>query len=242
MIAGSCLESMLGVAQLFVQFVLFSFIFVLYMIYFSGKKISPFALMLHLRLGLFCIPTRSFPWTISLLFAKIILGNFVVTTMITIVSLAFVNDTGDRHSAWTLTWAGFLGVTSVFLAMIQYIPQIIETFLQKSVGALSIPMMLIQTPGAIIMTVSLALSPGANWSTWLPYAFTVMLQTILLGFCIFYYIKAKRRGLSSFHVMGTPNIADGTARGVAPETRPLLATATGTMPQVVVVEETAVIA
>ncbi|KAF9350170.1 hypothetical protein BGX26_011618 [Mortierella sp. AD094] len=116
----------------------------------------------------------------------------------TIILLALVNSSSDRHSAWTMLWAGFLSVGSVLLAMIQYLPQIVETYLRKSVGALSIPMMMMQTPYAILIAVSLALNPDADWSTWFPYAFTAILQAVLLGMCLFYYIKAKRLGHSSF--------------------------------------------
>lgn len=57
-------------------------------------------------------------------------------------------------------------------------------------------MMLIQTPGAILITVSLALRPGANWTTWISYAITALLQLILLGLCLFYaYQIRKRRSL-----------------------------------------------
>ncbi|KAF9941453.1 hypothetical protein BGZ75_000539 [Mortierella antarctica] len=82
--------------------------------------------------------------------------------------------------------------------MIQYIPQIIETYFRKSVGALSIPMMLMQTPGAILLAVSLALRPGANWTTWILYAVTALLQASLLSMCLYYHIRAKRLGYSSF--------------------------------------------
>ena len=56
-----------------------------------------------------------------------------------------------------------------------------------------------QTPGAILLTVSLGLSPGANWSTWFPYAVSALLQAVLLGMCVHYYFRAKRLGLSLFH-------------------------------------------
>lgn len=54
-------------------------------------------------------------------------------------------------------WATFLGVSSATLAALQYAPQIVHTYRMKLVGALSIPMMLIQTPGAIFMVLSIAL-------------------------------------------------------------------------------------
>ena len=46
-------------------------------------------------------------------------------------------------------WATFLGVSSAILAAIQYMPQIVRTYRSKLVGALSIPMMCMQSPGAI---------------------------------------------------------------------------------------------
>ncbi len=55
------------------------------------------------------------------------------------------------------TWATFLGVTSALLAGIQYAPQIIHTYQHKVVGALSIPMMCIQSPGSVLMILSIAL-------------------------------------------------------------------------------------
>ncbi|KAF9549438.1 hypothetical protein EC957_003827 [Mortierella hygrophila] len=204
---GPCTESILGITQLAVQFVMFNLIFILYMIYFPpNKKISTFLRHQLLHCRLFCLPTRSFTWTLSILASKVLLGYFFVSTAITVILLAAVgrgdisHDDGGggntRSRAWLLVWAGLLGIIAAFLAMIQYIPQIIETYLRKSMGALSIPMMLIQTPGAILITVSLALHPGANWTTWISYAITALLQIILLGFCLFYaYQIRKRRAL-----------------------------------------------
>ncbi len=52
-------------------------------------------------------------------------------------------------------WATFLGVSSAVLAALQYAPQIVHTYRLKLVGALSVPMMMIQTPGGFIMAVSI---------------------------------------------------------------------------------------
>ena len=62
-------------------------------------------------------------------------------------------------------WATFLGVTSGLLAAIQYAPQLMRTYRLKLVGALSIPMMLIQSPGGIVMAVSIAMRPGTDWTS-----------------------------------------------------------------------------
>ena len=63
----------------------------------------------------------------------------------------------DEPSTQLELWATFLGVSSATLAALQYAPQIVHTYRLKLVGALSIPMMLIQTPGAIFMVLSIAL-------------------------------------------------------------------------------------
>ncbi|KAF9572052.1 hypothetical protein EC968_010383 [Mortierella alpina] len=170
------------------------------MIYFPPyKKVSAFV---H-NMRLFCLPSRSFAWSFSLLVSKIILGHILISTFLTFLLLALIDDPPNheqspRQNAWLLVWAGFLGMTSTFLAMIQYIPQIIETYFRKSVGALSIPMMWMQTPGAILLAVSLALRPGANWTTWIVYAVTALLQASLLSMCLYYHIRAKRLGYSAF--------------------------------------------
>ena len=65
----------------------------------------------------------------------------------------------DRISSW----AAILGVSSALLAAIQYAPQLIHTYNIKLVGALSIPMMLIQTPGSVLMVLSIALRYGSIW-------------------------------------------------------------------------------
>jgi hypothetical protein len=55
-------------------------------------------------------------------------GHFFIALLITIYLLTFV---GGPENAWTSGWASFLGITSVVLATIQYVPQIIRTFRRK---------------------------------------------------------------------------------------------------------------
>lgn len=66
------------------------------------------------------------------------------------------SDPSGAHTQLEL-WATFLGVTSTLLAAFQYLPQIWRTYHDKLVKSLSIPMMLIQTPGAILMVTSIAI-------------------------------------------------------------------------------------
>ena len=71
----------------------------------------------------------------------------------------------NHRSPQIQLWATFLGVSSAALAAMQYAPQISHTFRLKLVGALSIPMMCIQTPGAVLMVLSIALRPGTDWTS-----------------------------------------------------------------------------
>ncbi|KAI1318561.1 hypothetical protein EDD11_006251 [Mortierella claussenii] len=197
---GPCLESTLGIAQLGVQFVMFGLVLVLYLLYYPSYKIAAERVQQHIRHYSF-LPAHSEEWRVSLLIAHVVTIHLVVCTFITIGLLAFV---GGPENHWTSAWATFLGITSVLLATIQYVPQIHRTFKRRSVGALSIPMMMMQTPGAALLTLSLALRPGANWTTWIVYAVTGCLQGTLLVMCIYYHFQAKTHGYSDFGVESEP--------------------------------------
>lgn len=79
------------------------------------------------------------------------------------------------------------------LAAIQYLPQIWMTWSLGHVGSLSIPMMLIQTPGSFVWSASLAARLGLEgWSTWGVFLVTGCLQGCLLVMGICFEIKARR--------------------------------------------------
>jgi len=80
--------------------------------------------------------TRSKEWTQSLIIAHVVGLHFFFAVLITICLLAFV---GGPENPWTSRWASFLGITSVILATIQYVPQIIRTFKRKVCTKETIP-------------------------------------------------------------------------------------------------------
>jgi hypothetical protein len=53
-------------------------------------------------------------------------------------------------------------------------------------------MMCIQSPGSFLFAYSLAARPGTNWSSWITYLCTGILQAVLLGMCIAWRLKEKR--------------------------------------------------
>jgi len=78
------------------------------------------------------------------------------------------------------------------LAGIQYLPQIWMTWHLGHVGSLSIPMMLIQTPGSFVWSGSLAVRLGIEgWSTWGVFLVTGCLQGCLLVMGICFEVKAR---------------------------------------------------
>lgn len=94
-------------------------------------------------------------------------------------------------------WANFLGLLATTLAAIQYIPQIVTTWRLQDTGSLSVPMMLIQTPGSFVFAASLAvrLGPG-GWSAWGLFIFTGLLQGILLGMSLWFIWRDRKAAKS----------------------------------------------
>jgi hypothetical protein len=93
-------------------------------------------------------------------------------------------------------WANLLGISATILAAIQYVPQIWMTYNLGHVGSLSIPMMLIQTPGSFVWSASLAARLGIEgWSTWGVFLVTGCLQGCLLVMGICFEVKARREKL-----------------------------------------------
>jgi len=76
--------------------------------------------------------------------------------------------------------ATFMGVSATLLSVLQYTPQIYKTYKAKLVGALSLGTMAIQVPGSVMFVLSLVFRPGTDWTSWLPYAVTGVMQGGLL--------------------------------------------------------------
>lgn len=122
----------------------------------------------------------------------------------------------------TRAWANFLGLLATTLAAIQYIPQIVTTWRLQETGSLSVPMMLIQTPGSFVFAASLAirLGPG-GWSAWGLFIFTGLLQGVLLGMSLWFIWRDRQAanksgstpaaGANGEESEQTPLLGNGTA-------------------------------
>ncbi|KAL0071163.1 hypothetical protein AAF712_001723 [Marasmius tenuissimus] len=213
---GSCIEMTAGVIQLFIQWSMFTLIFVLYMIYYPP----------HLRyqgrsehdsrppVGVLK-PQYTQGWRTSVVCSWVAGIHFFVSAVTTILLLSTFPPTpapspspspepiplpspDSPMSQSVARWATFLGVTSAMLAVVQYLPQIIHTARHKVVGALSIPMMCIQTPGAVLMVLSIALRPSTNWTSWITFAVAGSMQGVLLVLCICWKFRQHRLQIDDF--------------------------------------------
>ncbi|KAF8647336.1 hypothetical protein AX16_006798 [Volvariella volvacea WC 439] len=202
---GSCVEMTAGVTLVFLQWLMFSMVFVLYMLYYpphlkydqkspdtddsSDSELTKDE------------PVKSEEWALSIKLAWVVVFHFaflLITTFYLLLTEASFPGPDAPLSPVITSWATFLGVSSALLSAIQYTPQLVHTYKMKLVGALSIPMMCIQSPGAVLMVSSIALRPGTNWTSWITFAVAGVMQGSLLMMCICWKIRQRRLGIDDF--------------------------------------------
>lgn len=76
--------------------------------------------------------------------------------------------------------------------VLQWAPQIYRTYKLKHVGALSIPMIILQAIGAVLTAVFFY-ADAPDSLTWLPFVIATVLITTLCIMAVYYWIQDKRR-------------------------------------------------
>lgn len=166
--AGNCFSSSLGILQIFVQS-------------FASVLILVFALTF----------THNQPLEPKEDYKKLQFAGKTCLTFFTLGAALSTYVYFANEGKNVRFFANILGVLGAVLAGLQYFPQIYTTTHLKHVGSLSIPMMLIQTPGGFLWSASLAMRKDTIWSSWLPYFTAACLQGILLVIACYYEIKNK---------------------------------------------------
>ncbi|KAK9324833.1 hypothetical protein V1517DRAFT_30727 [Lipomyces orientalis] len=156
-----CFAATLGVIQIALQFSMFALIVVLFVIYFPREVSAEHRLAVNVAL--------------------IALVHFVITFLL---ALSFYIS--RKH---IVLYAGFLGIQATILAAFQYIPQLYMTYKLRHAESLSIHTLMMQAPGGFLWALTLALREGTSWSSWLPYFMAALLQSCLLGMCIYFDYK-----------------------------------------------------
>ncbi|KAN0096346.1 hypothetical protein V8E51_015151 [Hyaloscypha variabilis] len=173
--AFECAAGLLGIAQVGVQWFCFSVILILFLVFFPRDS----------TLILDEAERQQYTWktAVTVAFVCLLQGLAVI-----FISAALILSRPYHLGIW----ANILGITATVLATIQYLPQIWMTWHIGHVGSLSIPMMLIQTPGSFVWSGSLAARLGVEgWSTWGVFLVTGCLQGCLLGMGIYFEVKNK---------------------------------------------------
>jgi len=201
---GKCIEQTAGVFQVGVQWFLYTVILVLYMLYYPPNlKYIQLDIDTHDARPIYHVRTKlkNSEWRLSVIVSWIVflhLAIVIVTTCVLLVDSPPSPDPTVPHPPQITLWATFLGVTSGILAGVQYAPQLTRTYHLKLVGALSIPMMVMQSPGGIVMAISIAMRPGTDWTSWVMYAVSAVMQACLLFMCFAWKIRQRRLGIDDF--------------------------------------------
>jgi len=92
----------------------------------------------------------------------------------------------------TRLYGRLLGAVAVTLTAVQWTPQIFKTFMSRSVGVLSIWMLLIQCPGNFILVGYQLFGAATDFTTWAPYAASGLEQFILILLYLYFRFYGVR--------------------------------------------------
>ncbi|KAJ2548964.1 hypothetical protein EV175_004625 [Coemansia sp. RSA 1933] len=203
---GVCVASLLGIVQVAIQGSMFYITFILYMWFFprankyktvsspvnadaDGGTATSADESQPLIPGAAAEKQRTIEWETALWVTSAVVTHATVCILMSTLLVAVVGP----YAAPTRTWASLLGLFSLCLTCIQFLPQILKTWRSGVVGALSIPMMLMQTPGGFLFAYSIAVRPGVNWSSWISTFVAATLQGVLLAICLVFDAREKRQ-------------------------------------------------
>ncbi|KAG8956929.1 hypothetical protein FRC03_010697 [Tulasnella sp. 419] len=206
-----CYENLGGVEIVGTQWFAFTLILVLFLIYFPPHlKYTEYQATAHPGHSKTCecdpcaaaragpIRSTTSEWKLAITLAWVVFIHFSFSIFITVILLSGPQNPDGSPSDRVYAWATFLGLVSTSLAFIQYAPQLRHTYRSKLVGAISIPAMAIQSPGAVLMVYTIAIKPGTNWTSWMVYAAAGILQGSLLIMCLFWKARQKRLHIDDF--------------------------------------------
>ncbi|KAJ2850191.1 hypothetical protein IWW36_002099 [Coemansia brasiliensis] len=190
---GVCVASLLGILQVCIQGGMFYITFVLYMSFFpeQNKYIEQAIEDEPQREAQPLLGSRrkaTAEWQTALWVTAAVVAHATVCMGLSTLLVVGVGP----YAGPTRTWASLLGLFSLCLTCMQFLPQIVKTWRAGTVGALSIPMMLMQTPGGYLFAYSIAIRPGVNWSSWISTFMAATLQGVLLGICLIFDAREKR--------------------------------------------------
>ncbi|EGG16543.1 hypothetical protein DFA_09087 [Cavenderia fasciculata] len=179
-----CAPSMLALIQLFSLWVFTIPIYIMYILF------TPNDLKDIEESNVANVQAAKREYKIGIIFFGLLIAFLVV---IPIVVAVLINKYGPCDHASYIFGYG-MGILSTVITFIQWSPQIYKTFVSKSVGSLSITMLLIQGPGTVLTIYFLVFVSKESVSTWLSYV-SAAFQIFLLLILLFYYKYQQKRQL-----------------------------------------------
>ncbi|ORY33152.1 hypothetical protein BCR39DRAFT_521481 [Naematelia encephala] len=225
--SGRCFESLLGFYQVTLQWLLFTIILILYLYYYPAhlkyQRTLPFSTSQNgygttgsngespepgesnivqenvngvskaVKARLSTTPE----WRLAVTLGIVVALHLGLLLLLSLALLLVLPPTSPPHPLLQYL-ATFLGVSALILSVLQYAPQMYKTYRAKLVGALSLGTMAIQVPGSVLFVLSLVFRPGTDWTSWLVYAVTGVMQGALLVICIIWKRRQRRLGIDDF--------------------------------------------
>ncbi|KAI9020541.1 hypothetical protein DFJ74DRAFT_673568 [Hyaloraphidium curvatum] len=129
-------------------------------------------------------PSHAYLSAISV--TALLVTYFVLCLLLSLLVVFLDPPSGVDQGSAAVLYAGILGLISTVFSAVQFLPQIVHTWQEGRVGALSVGMLGMQAPGSFLFVYSLMLQPGTNISTWFPYLLSGLAQSFLLGLALWF--------------------------------------------------------
>lgn len=117
-------------------------------------------------------------------------GLLLLLFSLSITSIVLMWVFGTTHNV-PFTFSYAMGLIATILVFVQWTPQIIRTYRDKSAGNFSIVMVAIMTPSSFGTMIYLMLLSDQHFTTWISYLCSGAQQLVLLILCIFYEFKDR---------------------------------------------------
>jgi uncharacterized protein with PQ loop repeat len=150
-----------------------------------------------------------------ILFTKKIKQNNIVYGFFSFYAIVFLFCVTMTSVVLWLKWESWkkhgilfgqiLSIISAIVTSFVWIPQIITTCKEQSIGSLSLLSLLIQAPGSIVIFVFQVIVSKSSWYIGLPYIFAGILQTVLL---IMGYLFERRNKIKRNRLLAIYNDVD----------------------------------
>ena len=159
---GICIPALLSWMQFLASTSLYLLMHILFFIFFDDKKSKMWKFVI-----------------VCFIFYLVFLGGSIALIVLSVTVI-------DSCSTFTLLYARVAGIAGVVLVCIQFLPQIYTTYKNKTSGSLSLFSILIQAVGMIVIIIFMAFSTGQDFTAYLRFIVSCIIQSILASMLIYY--------------------------------------------------------